>query len=109
MTAGRRVALAIGVPLCLALTANPGLDLVADVGRGTVPVDYHLPAAARRVSVTTSGGRDVVVDRERPAADVRDETQTGVRGERETQRHTDRERGAAAGGHRQHSDQPVPR
>jgi hypothetical protein len=56
MTAGRRVALAIGVPLCLALTANTGLDLVADVGRGTVPVDYHIPAAARRVSVTTSGG-----------------------------------------------------
>ena len=56
MTAGRRVALAIGVPLCLALTANTGLDLVADVGRGTVPVNYHIPAAAHRVSVTTDGG-----------------------------------------------------
>jgi hypothetical protein len=44
------------VPLCLALTANTSLDFVADVGRGTVPVDYHIPAAAHRVSVTTSGG-----------------------------------------------------
>jgi Toastrack DUF4097 len=56
MTAGRRVALAIGVPLCLALTANTGYELVADVGRGKVPVDYHIPAAARRVSVTIPGG-----------------------------------------------------
>jgi hypothetical protein len=56
MTTGRRVALAIGVPLCLALTANTGLDLVANVGRGKIPVDYHIPAAAHRVSVTSSGG-----------------------------------------------------
>ena len=60
MTAGRRAALAIGVPLCLALTANTGLSLVADVGRGTFPVDYHIPAAAHRVSVTTSGGSVVL-------------------------------------------------
>ena len=60
MTAGRRVALAIGVPLCLALTVNTGFDLVADVGRGKVPVDYHIPAAARRVSVTTPGGTVVL-------------------------------------------------
>jgi len=56
MTAGRRVALAIGVPLCLVLTANTSLSLVADVGRGTIPVNYHIPATAHRVSVTTSGG-----------------------------------------------------
>ena len=56
MTAGRRAALAIGVPLCLALTANTGLSLVADVGRGTFPVDYHIPAAVRQVSVTVPGG-----------------------------------------------------
>ena len=60
MTAGRRVALAIGVPLCLVLTANTGWDLVANVGRGTFPVDYHIPAAAHRVSVTTSGGSVVL-------------------------------------------------
>jgi Toastrack DUF4097 len=56
MTVGRRVALAIGVPLCLALTVNTGYELVADVGRGKVPVDYHVPAAAHRVSVTIPGG-----------------------------------------------------
>ena len=56
MTVGRRVALAIGVPLCLVLTANTGYELVADVGRGKVPVDYHIPPAARRVSVTIPGG-----------------------------------------------------
>lgn len=56
MTTGRRVALAIGVPLCLALTANTGFALVANIGRGKVPVSYHVPAGARQVSVTTSGG-----------------------------------------------------
>jgi putative adhesin len=56
MTIGRRVALAIGVPLCLVLTANTGYELVADVGRGKVPVDYRIPPAARRLSVTTPGG-----------------------------------------------------
>ncbi|HMD94781.1 MAG TPA: DUF4097 family beta strand repeat-containing protein [Trebonia sp.] len=56
MTTGRRVALAIGVPLCLALTVNTGFDLVANVGRGKIPVTYHAPAGARQVSVTTSSG-----------------------------------------------------
>jgi len=56
MTAGRRAALAIGVPLCLALTANTGYQLVADVGRGKVPVNYHIPATIRRVNVTIPGG-----------------------------------------------------
>jgi Toastrack DUF4097 len=56
LTRGRRVALAIGVPLCLVLTAYTGLSLVAYVGRGTVAVDYRIPAGAGRVTVTTSGG-----------------------------------------------------
>jgi hypothetical protein len=62
MTTGRRVALLIGVPLCLGLTANTGFDLVANIGRGKIPVTYHAPASARRVSVTTSGG-DVLLRR----------------------------------------------
>ena len=62
MTTGRRVALAIGVPLCLALTANTGFAVVANIGRGKIPVSYHAPASARRVSVTTSGG-DVLLRR----------------------------------------------
>lgn len=56
LTTGRRVALAIGVPLCLLLTANTGFDLVANVGRGTVPVSYSIPVSASRVSVTANGG-----------------------------------------------------
>jgi hypothetical protein len=62
MTTGRRVALAIGVPLCLALTVNTGFDLVANIGRGTIPVTYYAPASARQLSVTTSGG-DVLLRR----------------------------------------------
>jgi hypothetical protein len=56
MTTGRRVALAIGVPLCLALTINTGFQLVSDVGRGNIPVTYDAPPGARQVRVTTSGG-----------------------------------------------------
>ena len=56
MTRGRRIALALGVPLCLALTANTGLDLVSSMGTGKVPVTYHAPASARQMSVNTSGG-----------------------------------------------------
>ena len=62
MTTGRRVALAIGVPLCLALTLNTGFDLVANIGRGKIPVTYYAPAGSRRLSVTTSGG-DVLLRR----------------------------------------------
>jgi Putative adhesin len=56
LTTGRRVALAIGVPLCLVLTANTGFDIVANVGRGKVPVVYDAPVGIRKVSVATSGG-----------------------------------------------------
>jgi Putative adhesin len=60
LTRGRRVALAIGVPLCLALTANTGLSIVANVGRGTVPLSYRVPVTAGRVTVTASGGNVVL-------------------------------------------------
>lgn len=56
MTPGRRAALAIGVPLCLALTVNTGFDIVSNIGRGKIPVSYEAPAGARQVSVTTSSG-----------------------------------------------------
>jgi hypothetical protein len=56
LTRGRRVALALGVPLCLVLIASTGFNLVADIGRGTVPVDYRIPAAAGRVAVSLNGG-----------------------------------------------------
>jgi hypothetical protein len=60
LTTGRRAALAIGVPLCLALTVNTGFSIVANVGRGTVPVSYRVPVTAGRVSVTASGGNVVL-------------------------------------------------
>lgn len=60
LTRGRRVALAIGVPLCLVLAANTGLDIVANVGRGTVPLSYRVPVTAGRVTVTASGGNVVL-------------------------------------------------
>jgi hypothetical protein len=56
LTPGRRVALAVGVPLCLALVLLAGLGLVSDVGRGSFPVRYAVPAGASQVSVSTSGG-----------------------------------------------------
>jgi hypothetical protein len=56
LTTGRRAALAVGVPLCLLLTANTGFNLVADIGRGEVPVSYSIPVSDGQVSVTTDGG-----------------------------------------------------
>lgn len=56
LTPGRAVALAIGVPACLALIANTGFTLVADAGQGKFPVRYDVPAAAGRVSVAVDGG-----------------------------------------------------
>jgi Toastrack DUF4097 len=57
LTRGRLVALAIGVPVCLLLIANTGLSLVANVGQGSYPVGYTVPAAARSLAVTLSGGQ----------------------------------------------------
>jgi hypothetical protein len=56
LTRARRVALALGVPLCLVLIASTGFNLVADLGRGTVPVSYRFPAGAGRVAVSLNGG-----------------------------------------------------
>jgi len=56
MTQARRAVLAVGVPLCLALTAYTGLDLVAQIGQGHYGFSYAVPASARQVSVHSSGG-----------------------------------------------------
>lgn len=56
LTPGRAVALAIGVPVCLALIANTGFTFVADTGQGKFPVRYDVPAAAGRVSVAVDSG-----------------------------------------------------
>jgi len=60
LTRARRIALVIGVPLCLLLTAYTGLSLVADVGQGHFPVNYALPAGTGKATVSVSGG-DVTV------------------------------------------------
>jgi hypothetical protein len=57
LTAGRRAALAIGVPVCLLLVAYTALDLVALFGKGSFPVSYTAPAAAKSLTVTSSGGQ----------------------------------------------------
>jgi hypothetical protein len=57
LTRGRRTALAIGVPVCLALVAATGLNLVALFGEGSFPVRYTAPAAARSLTVDVAGGR----------------------------------------------------
>lgn len=56
LTRARRVALAVGVPLCLAFVANTGLNIVANVGRASFPLNYSIPASAGRVGVTLGGG-----------------------------------------------------
>jgi hypothetical protein len=67
LTAGRRAALAIGVPACLLVVAYAGLDLVATFGQGSFPVSYTAPSVARSSSdwpdtltVTTPGGQIAV-------------------------------------------------
>jgi hypothetical protein len=60
LTRARRIALVIGVPLCLLLTGYTGLSLVADVGQGHFPVNYAFPAGTGNATVSVSGG-DVTV------------------------------------------------
>jgi Putative adhesin len=56
LTRGRLAALAVGVPLCLALTGWGGLNIVAQVGQGHFPVSHTFPASAGRLTVSVSGG-----------------------------------------------------
>ena len=60
LTRARRIALVIGVPLCLLLTGYTGLSLVADVGRGHFPVNYAFPAGTGKATVSVSGGNVTV-------------------------------------------------
>ena len=60
LTRARRIALVIGVPLCLLLTAYTGLSLVADVGQGHFPVNYAFPAGTENATVSVSGGNVTV-------------------------------------------------
>ena len=65
VTRGRRTALIIGVPFCLALVALTGLSLVANLGVGHYPVSYTVSAGIRSLAVNTSGGQILI--RQAPA------------------------------------------
>lgn len=56
MTRARVAALVIGVPVCLALVAYNGLDLVANIGEAHYPVSYAIPAGARSLNVSVAAG-----------------------------------------------------
>jgi hypothetical protein len=60
LTRGRTIALVIGVPVCLALIAGTGLNLVADLGEGRYPVNYTVPASSKSLNLTMAGG-DVAI------------------------------------------------
>ena len=51
MTSGRRLALAIGVPLVLAVFGWTGLSLVSLVGAASYPVRLHIPVRGGQASV----------------------------------------------------------
>ena len=57
LTWGRRVVLALGVPVCLALVAYTGFDLVANFGEGKYAVSYALPAGAKSLTLSDAGGQ----------------------------------------------------
>src|ERR1700760_4551339 len=57
LTRGRVTALLIGVPVCLALVAYNGFDLVANFGQGRYPVSYTFPANDRSLDVSVAGGQ----------------------------------------------------
>ena len=63
MTPGRIAALAIGVPVCLALVGFGGLSLVAQIGQGQFPVHEVVPVSGGQVSAHLGGG-DVLIRQE---------------------------------------------
>lgn len=56
MTPARRVALALGVPACLALTAWGAFSIVGAIGQGHFPVHSAIPVTDGRVTAHFGGG-----------------------------------------------------
>jgi Putative adhesin len=56
MTPGRWTALAVAVPLALALIGWTGFSLVSSVARGSYPFSYEFPVHAGQVAVNLSAG-----------------------------------------------------
>jgi len=61
MTPARRIALLIGVPCCLALTAWGAFTIVAAIGQGQFPVSDTIPVTAGQVSAHFGGGNVTLV------------------------------------------------
>jgi len=55
LTRGRRAALAVGVPVCLALVGSTGLSLVANFAEGSYPVSYTAPATTKALTLNMDG------------------------------------------------------
>lgn len=56
MTRARRVALALGVPACLALTAWGAFAIVGEIGQGHFPVSDTIPVSGGTVTAHLDGG-----------------------------------------------------
>jgi Toastrack DUF4097 len=56
MTPARRVALALGVPACLALTAWGAFAIVGEIGQGHFPVSDTIPVSGGKVTAHLDGG-----------------------------------------------------
>ena len=56
MTRARRVALALGVPACLALSAWGAFAIVGEIGQGHFPVSDTIPVSGGRVTAHVDGG-----------------------------------------------------
>jgi hypothetical protein len=56
MTRARRVALALGVPACLALTAWGAFSIVGEIGQGQFPVSDTIPVSGGQVTAHFGGG-----------------------------------------------------
>lgn len=56
MTRARRVALALGVPACLALTAWGAFAIVGEIGQGHFPVSDTIPVSGGRATAHVDGG-----------------------------------------------------
>jgi Toastrack DUF4097 len=55
LTGGRRAALLVGVPVCLALVAATGFSLIGDFGEGRYPVSYSAPAGTKALTLNVDG------------------------------------------------------
>lgn len=73
MTRGRRVALAIGLPVCLVLVAGTAFSLAGDIGMGRYPVNYAVPAGTKALTLNVDGQLTI-----RPATAGQAATLTGT-------------------------------